>query len=461
MSKKTAIIILAAGKGTRMKSSLPKVLHPILGKGMIYYTVEAALKLKPFEIIPVLSWKKELVEAYLVQNFGPLFNFAYQKAPLGTADAVKTAIKHISPEIERVIVMSGDTPLINDNILTNLLNSHKTPFTLTTVTLENPYGYGRILREGDNIVKIVEEKNSTELEKKINEVNAGLYCFDVPFLKKYIPYIRENEKTKEYYLTDLVDIAVNDNIPIGTFSPAESPLAFLGINTLVELAEVTKILQKKVCEKLMLSGVTIVNPENVYIETEVAVGSDSILYPNVSLSGNTEIGNGCIIETGAIVQNSHLANNVHIKPYSVIENSTIHSNAIIGPFAHLRPETVVGEKAKIGNFVETKKATLKKGSKANHLSYLGDALIEENVNVGAGTITCNYDGISKHFTHIKKGAFIGSNTALVAPVVIGENAVIGAGSVITKNVPDDTLAVERAVQKHIENWSKLKKRIKK
>lgn len=459
-NKKIAVIILAAGKGTRMKSNIPKVLHPVLGKPMIYYAVEAALSLKPFEIIPVLSWKKEQVEGYLVNAFGPLFNIAYQKIPMGTADAVKSAMNQISDDIDTVIVMSGDVPLITVEILANLVASHKTDLTLTTINLENPKGYGRIIRKNGKIEKIVEEKDATEEEKSVCEVNAGLYCFSKQFLKSYLPLIKPNEITKEYYLTDLVALAVNEGIEITAFT-SPNPEVFLGINTRVELSSITELLQRRVCEEFMLSGVTIVDPKRVYIETEVKIGKDTIVQPDVCLYGHTEIGEHCILEAGTVIKDSILKNDVHIKPYTVIENSRIANGAIIGPFAHLRPETVIEEKAKIGNFVETKKATLKRGSKANHLTYLGDVLVEEGVNVGAGTITCNYDGKNKYFTHIKRGAFIGSNTALVAPVVVGENAVIGAGSVITKDVPDDTLAVERSEQKHISNWSKIKNRIKK
>lgn len=460
MNKKVAVIILAAGKGTRMKSSLPKVLHPVLGKSMIYYPVNAALRLKPFEIIPVLSWKKELVEDYLLNEFGPLFNFAYQKTPLGTADAVRSALSNVSENIDTVIVMSGDVPLVTKETLLNLLAQHKTPLTITTMHINNPSGYGRIVKRSGNIIKIVEEKDASADEMAIKEVNAGLYCFDIKFLKKHINLIQPNPTTKEFYLTELVSIAVNEGIEISSFFENDSQ-TFLGINTRVELANVTEILLRKTCEKLMLSGVTIIDPKRVYIETDVTIGSDSIIHPGVTLSGNTHIGEHCVIETGAVIKDTELASNVYIKPYTVIENSKIGNAAVIGPFAHLRPETVIEEKAKIGNFVETKKATIKKGSKANHLTYLGDALVEEGVNVGAGTITCNYDGVHKHFTHIKKYAFIGSNTSLVAPVVIGEGSVIGAGSVITKDVPDNILAVERSEQRHIANWKKIKTKIKK
>lgn len=460
MNKKTAIIILAAGKGTRMKSNLPKVLHKILGKPLIHYVVEEALKLKPYEILPVLSWKKELIEQYLVDTFGPLFTFVYQKSPLGTADAVKTAINHLSDTINTIVVMSGDVPLVPATLLSELIDSHKTPFTLTTIHLDNPHGYGRIVREGDRIIKIVEEKHATPEEKNITEVNAGLYCFDKQFLQKHISYIKENPVTGEYYLTNLVNIAVSEEIPISFFY-AKEPTLFSGINNRVELAKISAVLQQEICDLLMMEGVTIIDPKRVYIETDVKIGKDTIIYPDVALMGNTNIEDMCIIENGAIIKDSHVGTHVHIKPYCVIENSTIDHAATIGPFAHLRPESVICERAKVGNFVETKKAILKKGAKANHLTYLGDALVEENVNVGAGTITCNYDGEKKHFTHIKKGAFIGSNVSIVAPVVIGEHSVIGAGSTITKDVPDNALAVERSEQKHIENWLKVKGRLKK
>lgn len=460
MNKKIAIIILAAGKGTRMNSNFPKVLHKILGKPLIHYVVEEALKLKPYEILPVLSWKKELVEQYLVDTFGPLFTFVYQKFPLGTADAVKTAINHLSDKIDTIVVMSGDVPLVPATLLSELIDSHKTPFTLTTLHLENPHGYGRIVRSDNRVVKIVEDKHATPEEKKITEVNAGLYCFDKQFLQRHISYIKENPVTGEYYLTDLVNIAVSEEIPISTFY-AKEPALFSGINNRLELSIISGVLQQKICERLMMEGVTIIDPRRVYIETDVKIGKDTVIAPDVALIGNTSIEDVCTIESGAIIKDSHIGSHVHIKPYSVIENSTIQHAATIGPFAHLRPESVICENAKVGNFVETKKTTLKKGAKANHLTYLGDTLVEENVNVGAGTITCNYDGKQKHFTHIKKGAFIGSNVSLVAPVVIGEQAVIGAGSTITKNVPDHALAIERSEQKHIENWQKVKGRIKK
>ncbi len=457
---KIAVIILAAGKGTRMRSSLPKVLHCLLGKPMINYVVEEALKLRPVEIIPVLSHQKELVEKRLTDDFGFIFKFAYQKEPLGTGDAVKSALSHISPDVDRVMVLSGDVPLINAESLKSLIEHHKTPITITTIELDNPMGYGRVIKENGKIVKIVEEKNATEAEKQVKEINAGLYCFDRDFLKKHIPLIKENELTKEYYLTELVDIAISNGIEVSCYKEPEQ-FRLQGINSREELAVLTNALQKIILKELMINGVTILNPERAYIEKGVQVGEDTVIYPDCYIAGNSRIGKHCIIEQGVVIRDTQIADYVHIKPYCVIENSKISDKAVIGPFAHLRPETVIEEKAKIGNFVELKKSTIKKGAKANHLSYIGDALVEEDANIGAGTITCNYDGEKKHFTHIKKGAFIGSDTCLVAPVTVGEKAVTGAGSVITKDVPDGALAVERNEQRMIENWHKIKHRIKK
>lgn len=460
-NKKICIVILSAGMGKRMFSEKPKVLHPILGKPMIYYVVETALHLKPYQIIPVLSYKKEEVENALVQNFGYIFNFAYQSSPLGTADAVKTALEHVNPDIDTILVLSGDVPLINPDFLSNLINYHKNDITIVSTELENPSGYGRIVRDNNGkIIKIVEEKDANEEEKKIKEINTGIYCFSKNFLKKFIPKIRKNPLSGEFYLTDIISLAVNDQINIDVFRE-ESAGSLLGINNRIELSIASKLLQKKVLENLMLNGVTIIDPERVYIETTVNIGMDTVVYPDVFISGNTNIGTNTVIEQGSVIKNSIIGNNVIIKPYSVIEDSEIHDFATIGPFAHLRPESIIHSKAKIGNFVETKKAVIKDGAKANHLAYIGDALVEENVNIGAGSITCNYDGEKKHFTHIKKGAFIGTNTSLVAPVVIGENAVTGAGSVITKDIPDGALAVERADLKILLNWHKIKKRIKK
>ncbi len=456
----TAVIILAAGKGTRMKSALPKVLHCLLGKPMINYVVEEALKLRPAEIIPVLSHQKELVEKKLTDDFGFIFKFAYQKEPLGTGDAVRWAVNHISHQIDKVLVLSGDVPLITSDIIKRLMEHHKSPITITTIEVDNPKGYGRIIRENGKIKKIAEEKNATEDEKKIKEINAGLYCFDRDFLNRYLPLLKENPVTKEYYLTELVDLALIDGIEIDCYQETEG-FRLLGINSKDELAAISNRLQMIMLTELMINGVTIINPERVYIEKGIHIGEDTVIYPDCFIAGNTKIGRNCIIEQGVVIKDAHISNNVHIKPYCVIENSKIYDRAVLGPFAHLRPETVIEEKAKIGNFVEIKKSTIKRGAKANHLSYIGDALVEEDANIGAGTITCNYDGEKKHFTRIRKGAFIGSNTCLVAPVTVGEKAVTGAGSVITKDVPDGALAVERSEQKVIENWHKIKNRVKK
>lgn len=459
-NRNIAVVVLAAGKGTRMKSSYPKVVHPVLGKSMIHYVIENALKLNPYEIIPVVSHQKEMVEKCLCDDFGYIFKFAYQKTPLGTGDAVKWAVNHISDKIDTVLILSGDVPLLTIEILRNLIEKHKTPATITSIFLENPTGYGRVIKDGEKVLKIVEEKNANENEKKIKEVNAGLYCFDKEFLLKYINKITPNELTKEYYLTELIDIAVSEGIEIGCYFEKEG-WRLLGVNSRNELAIASNLLQKEITNKLMLEGVTIINPDRVYIEDSVEILQDSIIHPDCHISGMTKIGKNCIIEQGVVIKDSIISDNVHIKPYCVIEGANIQMNAIVGPFAHLRPETVIEEKVKIGNFVETKKAVFKKGAKANHLSYIGDALVEENTNIGAGTITCNYDGEKKHFTHIKRNAFIGSNTCLVAPVTIGEGAVTGAGSVITKDIPDNALGVERSEQRIIVNWNKIKKRVKK
>ncbi len=458
MDKHIAVVILAAGKGTRMKSYYPKVLHPVLGRPMINYVVDATLSLKPFEIIPVVSHQRELVEKHLTNNFGHIFKFVHQKNPLGTGDAVKWAVKHLTDLVDTVLILSGDVPLITEKMLNNLLEQHKSQITITTIELEDPKGYGRIVREGERIIKIVEEKNANGEEKKIKEVNAGIYCFDKSFLLKYIDRLTPNELTKEYYLTEIIDIAVAEGVLISCYFEREG-WRLLGINSRAELSIATNYLQKEIIDNLMMNGVTVIAPHRTYIEKDVSLAEDTVIHPDCHISGLTKIGRGSIIEQGVLIRDSVISENVHVKPYCVIEGSHIHSNAVIGPFAHLRPETILEEKVKIGNFVETKKATFKKGAKANHLSYIGDAFVGEETNIGAGTITCNYDGEKKHFTTIRRKAFIGSNTCLVAPVTVGENAVTGAGSVITKDVPDNALAVERAEQRVIENWQKIKKRM--
>lgn len=440
------VLILAAGLGKRMKSKYPKVIHKILGKPMINWVIDLA---KNFgEVGVVIGHKAEIVKNFLPDDV----KIYLQEPQLGTGHAVMCAREFISVNDE-LLVLYGDVPLLRKETVEKLRKEHSekgNQVTVLTFVTENPTGYGRIVRN-DGKIRIVEDKDASHEEKQIKEVNSGIYIFSGKFLHENIDSLKNNNAQGEYYLTDLVGIADKVSTVL-----LEDVLEVSGVNDRVQLAELESIARQRILRALMLSGVTIVDPSSTFIGPDVEIEMDTVVHPFTIIEGKTKIGQDCEIGPYTHVVDSVIGNNVKIIR-SEIEKSIIESEVSIGPFARLREGTWLKEKVKIGNFVETKKATIGKNSKAQHLTYLGDATVGENVNVGAGTITCNYDGYRKHKTYIGDGAFIGSNSSLVAPVKIGKGAITGAGSVITEDVPDDSLALGRARQVIKEGWAKKKR----
>jgi bifunctional UDP-N-acetylglucosamine pyrophosphorylase / glucosamine-1-phosphate N-acetyltransferase len=449
--KGISAIILAAGQGKRMKSSLPKVAHLVLGKPVVWHVAQAAHAAGIREMVFVLGYGRDRVLP-VVEAFGG--KVAIQESLFGTGDAARCGLAELSAGAKEVVVLCGDAPLLRPASIRALLAARRrqgAPASVLTGILGNPTGYGRIVRgEDGSVVRIVEEKDANAALRKVREVNSGTYAFDRVFLERGLPRLSDVNAQREYYLTDLVLEALAEEkrvVPV-----AAEPDEVRGINSRRELADATRILLERKLDELMASGVTLVDPRRTYVETEVTVGQDTVIDPGVTLLGATRVGRGVRIQTGCVVDGSALSDGVELKPYTVISRSTVRKGAILGPFSHLRPEADIGEGAHIGNFVEVKKSRIGKGSKANHLAYLGDATIGRKVNVGAGTITCNYDGIHKHPTVLGDGVFVGSDTMLVAPVTVGKGALIGAGSTITMNVPPYALALCRAEQKNIEGW---------
>ncbi len=444
-----AAIIMAAGKGTRMKSNLPKVLHQICGKPLIAHVIRSLRDAGIDDIIAVVGHGREQIESAI----GSTVKYAYQEQQLGTGHAVLQAINAVDHS-KTILVVSGDTPLLSANTLTDLINYHKqerAAVTVLTAILKDPFGYGRVVRgQSPSILGIIEEKDASPEEKLIKEINSGTYCFSGNFLFQGLQSLKPNNAQKEYYLTDLVAFAVEGNQKAAG-KICSDHREIQGINSRKQLAEAARDMNHITIEKLMDEGVTVVDPFTTYIDPEVRIGRDSVILPFTFLQGQTTIGEDCIIGPQARLINSTVGNGVVIEN-SVVKEALVGDNCSIGPFAYLRPETVLGANVKVGDFVEIKKSHIEEGSKIPHLSYVGDAHIGRNVNIGAGTITCNYDGKNKFKTEIEEGAFIGSNTNLVAPVQIGGGAVIAAGSTITKNVPAKSLGVARSKQVNVADW---------
>ncbi len=450
-------IILAAGLGKRMKSALPKVAHTVLGHPMVWHVARAASGAGISEIVFVLGHGRESL-AGTVERFGG--KVAVQERQLGTGDAARAGLSVVSPRAREVVVLCGDAPLIRPRTLRSLIAARrkkKAAASVLTGILPDPAGYGRVLRNPDGTVaRIVEERDGDASIRRIREVNSGTYVFDRAFLARNLPRLTDVNTQRELYLTDLVVQALEEGkvvVPVVAGDADE----VRGINSRRELAEATALLLRAKIGALLDSGVTIVDPGRIYVETEVSVGADTLIEPGVALLGATRIGRGVRIQAGCVVENSRVEDGAHLQPYSVLSGARVRKGAIVGPFARLRPETDIGEGAHIGNFVEVKKSRLGKGSKANHLAYIGDSLVGKKVNIGAGTITCNYDGIAKHTTVIGDGVFVGSDTQFVAPVTIGKGAIIGAGATITQDVPPYALALSRVEQKVLANWVIRKK----
>ena len=450
-----ATIILAAGKGTRMKSDLVKVLHPILGLPMLSYSIELSLnEVKAKKTVVVVGHQADRIQEMFRNS---KIDFALQKEQLGTGHAVLQALPFLRSFAGTVLILCGDVPLVKGETLRSFIDSYnrdESALSVLTTVVEKPLGYGRIFRNSQGWVeKIVEEKDASEEQRMIREINTGMFCVRASFLTQGLKEIGKENAQGEYYLTDLVEIAKKKGLRCSAHVAADS-LEVMGINTRVDLAIANERLRQEKLKGLMISGVTILDPKTTYVDRTVEVGKDTLLYPNCHLQGTTRIGERCVIESGAKILDSIIGDEVTIRSNSVITESKIEEGASIGPFAHLRPLSEVKAKAKIGNFVEVKKSVIGRGSKANHLTYIGDSLVGEDVNIGAGTITCNYDGFEKHQTIIGDRVFVGSNVELVAPVKVGSGSSIGAGTTITKDVPEGSLAISRVKQKNIKGWSK-------
>jgi len=461
MTSPLSVVILAAGLGTRMKSKRAKVLHRAGGLSLIEHVVRAAAGITTGEHITVVVGH----EAERVKNvLAPLgARHAEQTDQKGTGHALMICRAALESEGGLVLVLYGDCPLISQATLMDLVcrqASSPAAATVITTRLDDPTGYGRIvLGEGGEVQAIVEEKAATPEQRRIQLVNSGIYCFRAGLLWKYLSEIKPDNPAHEYYLTDIVEILNRAGHKVHALEIADAK-ELLGINTRVELAEVDKIFRERKTRELMLAGVTIEKPETVTIDGGVYIGSDSIVEPFAQILGNAAIGSDCRIGACSIVQNSKLADGVEVAPFTYVADSNVESGARIGPFARLRGGNRVGAGAHIGNFVELKNTKFAAGAKANHLAYLGDSEIGERVNIGAGTITCNYDGAQKHRTVVGKDVFVGSNSTLVAPLELGDGSYVGAGSVITDPVPPDALALGRARQVVKEGWA-AKKRKKK
>ncbi|MCM2359342.1 MAG: bifunctional UDP-N-acetylglucosamine diphosphorylase/glucosamine-1-phosphate N-acetyltransferase GlmU [Geobacteraceae bacterium] len=455
--EKLSALVLAAGKGTRMKSDLVKVLHPLAGRPMISWPVEAARQAGASRIVLVVGHQGERVREYFCAD--PEIAFAVQQEQLGTGHAVACAAPLLSGSGGRVLILCGDAPLIRPETLRGMLARHaarQAAVTVLTTHLDNPFGYGRVVkREEGRITRIVEEKDATAEEQGITEINSGIYCVETAFLLEALKGLRNDNAQGEYYLTDIVTAAAERNELCLAF-PVADPEEVMGVNDRVQLATAATVLRRRINEELMLAGVTLIDPATTYIEKGVVIGRDSVIHPNVHISGATTIGARCTIGHSVSIAGCRLGADVIIKSGSVLTDSVLHDEVAVGPMAHLRPGTELLEQVKIGNFVETKKAVLGAGSKASHLTYLGDATIGKNVNIGCGTITCNYDGVRKHRTVIEDDVFVGSDVQFVAPVTIGRNSLIAAGTTVTQDVPPDSLAIARTPQVNKEGW-KIKK----
>ena len=447
----TYAVVLAAGQGTRMKSDLYKVLHPVCGKPMVEHVIDHIRGLGISRIVTIVGHGAEMVE----ETLGEKSEYALQQEQLGTAHAVQQAERLIGDLDGTTIVVCGDTPLIRSETMEALIAHHKATgakATILTAYADDPTGYGRIIRgENGQVLRNVEQKDATPEEQKVTEINTGTYCFDNRTLFETLKKVKNNNTQGEYYLPDVVGILQSESALVSAYV-TEDFSETLGINDRVVLAEAERVMRRRIAEKHMRNGVTIINPENTYISAAAEIGRDTVLQPGTMIEGHTVIGSKCIIGPNSQIVDSVIGDNTTVHS-SVVLSSRIGSATAIGPFAHIRPDSDLGDSVKIGNFVEVKKSTLGEGSKVSHLSYIGDAKIGSHVNVGCGTITVNYDGKNKHLTTIEDDAFIGCNSNLVAPVTVGKGAYVAAGSTITKNVPESSLAIARARQENKEGYA--------
>ena len=449
-----AVVILAAGKGTRMKSDLPKVLHPIAGRPMVQHVVDAAGALDPDNTVLIYGHGGDAVRQAVT---GSRLQWAEQAEQLGTGHAVAQALPHLEEDV--VLVLYGDVPLIQPQTLRDFVaRVDDQSLALMTLTLDDPSGYGRVIRDGDGKVRrVVEQKDASDDEKAVREINTGILACTRRFLNDSLPRLSNSNAQGEYYLTDLIAMAVDAGMEVVTEQPGHA-WEVDGVNDRVQLARLERVYQRVRAESLMRAGVTLLDPARLDIRGNLQCGQDVTLDINAVLVGDVVIGDRVTVGPNCLIRNARIGSGTHIEANSVVDGAVVGEECQVGPFARLRPGTELAARAKVGNFVETKKAYVGEGSKVNHLTYIGDSRIGKGVNVGAGTITCNYDGVNKFQTVMKDGAFIGSNSSLVAPVTIGENATVGAGSVVTKDVPDQGLAVARGQQRNIQNWSRPEKK---
>ncbi len=456
---KPTVIILAAGLGTRMKSGLAKALHPVAGLPLVQHVLNAASEIDPGKSVLVLGHQAERVKS-AVRDYQP--EIVLQEQQLGTGHAVKQAAAVIDEESGPVMILCADTPLLTGATLKSVIELHQSSraaVTLLTARIDHPFGYGRVVRGNKGVMRVVEEKDATASQKKIKEVNAGIYCFDPRFLLSSIDLLGKNNAQGEYYLPDLIGLARKKKRGVAALV-CNDPDEIMGVNSRYDLSRAETVMRRRINRRWMAEGVTMLDPETTFVGTEVSLGRDIVLYPNVWIEGKTKIGDACIVYPGSRIRDSVIAANVTVKDCSVVEESDIAPGASVGPFTHLRPGAVIGEGARIGNFVEVKKSTIGIGSKANHLSYIGDAIVGRDVNIGAGVITCNYDGYEKHRTVIEDGVFVGSDAQLVAPVKVGRGAVIAAGATITHDVPEDALAISRVPQSVREGFASRRRKLK-
>ncbi len=452
------VVVLAAGKGTRMKSAVPKVLHEVAGLPLIEHVLATAAVLSPASLTVVIGHQGDEVRGALAAH-GHI-DFVVQEPQLGTAHALLTTEPLLRDQSGTLVLLSGDVPALSPNTLKTLVDVHTAAAaaaTVVTARVDSPRGYGRIVRDGGKIAQIVEEKDASPEVRAIQEINAGIYAFDLAGLFDSVRSIGSANAQREYYLPDLVSIYRGQQRAVETVTVADAS-EIQGINSRAELADVGRNLRLQKNAALMAAGVTLEDPHTAYIDLDVEVGADTVIKPGVTLERGTRVGANCVIHSGVRITASTVADGAVILDHSLVTNSTVGADSSVGPFAHLRGDARVGAHAKVGNFVELKKTMLGDGSKASHLAYLGDAVIGTGVNIGAGTITCNYDGVRKQVTTIADGAFIGSDTQLVAPVTIGEGAYVGTGTTIREDVPPGALAVSAGKQRNIEGWVEKKRR---
>lgn len=441
-----------------MRSSLPKVLHPLAGRPLLGHILETAGRLGPKRLVIVVGQQSEKI-----QSTFHTFDIAWvdQAEPLGTAHAVMCALPALKDMTGALLILSGDTPLVEESTLQALLEQHQREgvgITLVSTTQSDPKGYGRIVRDPyGQLNRVVEEKDATKEERAITEINSGIYCVDLARLPSWLESISSNNVQHEYYLPDIVSIALSDDAgSVGVFYHDDA-LSLAGVNNRQQLTAMEAIFRDRMVLRFQNEGVTFTDPRSCWLAADVIIGQDSVILPNVILGPETKIGENCRIGPFCEIHHSHIGVGCEVKGFCHIEGAVAEGANPIGPYARLRPGTVLAEGAKVGNFCEIKKSRIGQGSKVNHLSYIGDTVMGSGVNVGAGAITCNYDGVHKHQTVIGDGVFIGSDTQLVAPVRVGDRAVIGAGTTITKHVPEDALAISRTAQTHIPGWPKQKK----